>query len=106
MHGLVARVTTTVGFSTDPGVTPNANGLPGLSRMQELVGGLIPYALLAAVAGLVIGAIMWGVGSSSANPSAASRGKSTVLISLVVAVLAVASNQIIGWFAGVGQTLV
>jgi hypothetical protein len=63
-------------------VSPNTSGLPGISEAENIVGALLTFGLIAALAGLIIAAIVWALGSHSANPHLASRGKTGVLVSL------------------------
>ena len=43
----------------NPGVKPNSDGLPGLSVLEKMVGALLTWGLLACVAGLVIGSVVY-----------------------------------------------
>ena len=63
-------------------VSPNTTGLPGISSLSNMVGALLSIGLIACVAGLVIAAMVWTIGSHSPNPSLASRGKTGVLVAL------------------------
>ena len=56
-------------------VPPNQNGLPGLAAHQNIVGALLTFGLVASVAGVVISAVAWAIGSTSSNPHIAGRGK-------------------------------
>ena len=74
-----------VGIVAD--VPPNTTGLPGISTLSNMVGALLTVGLIACVAGLVLAAIVWAIGSHSSNPHLAGRGKSGVLVAFVAAVL-------------------
>jgi len=69
-------------------ITPNSNGLPGVSQLENLVGTLVVVAVIAAVAGVLISAMTWAIGNHGSNPQIVSRGKSGVLVAGVAAVLA------------------
>ena len=43
-------------------ITPNDNGLPGISELETIVGALLTVGLIASVPGLVLSAIVWAVG--------------------------------------------
>jgi hypothetical protein len=43
----------------DPGVTPNQNGLPAMGAARKIVGALLTFGLIAAVAGVAISAVVW-----------------------------------------------
>lgn len=86
-------------------VSPNSSGLPGLHTAEEIVGALLTFALVAAVAGIAIASITWALGAHSANPHLAGRGKSGVLVSCAAALLAGAADIIVTFFASAGSHL-
>lgn len=83
----------------DVHVDPNSNGLPGINAALRIVGALLTFGLIAAVAGIAIGAIVWAVGSHTANPHHASRGKAGVLVSAGAAVLVGSAVTIVNFFS-------
>ena len=76
-------------------IDPNTSGLPGISALEKIVGALLTFGLIAAVAGIAISAIAWAIGSHSSNPHVAGRGKTGVLVSLAAAMLIGASNTLV-----------
>jgi Family of unknown function (DUF6112) len=86
-------------------VSPNTSGLPGITEAQNIVGALLTFGLIAALAGLVISAILWALGNHSANPQIAGRGKAGVLVSLAAALLVGGSQVLISFFSGAGAKL-
>jgi hypothetical protein len=80
-------------------VDPNNNGLPGVNAALRIVGALLTFGLIAAVAGIAIGAIVWAVGSHTSNPHHASRGKAGVLVSAAAAVLVGSAVTIVNFFS-------
>ena len=40
-------------------VSPNTTGLPGITSLESIVGALLTFGLIAAVAGIAISAIAW-----------------------------------------------
>ena len=86
----------------DPGVSPNSNGLPGLSVLKEIVGALLTWGLVACVAALVVSVIMWALGHHSGNYSHTSSGKTGVLVSAGGAILIGGANAIVAFFSGLG----
>ncbi len=86
-------------------VSPNNTGLPGISELQNIVGALLTIGLIAALAGLAIAASAWAVGSHSANPVLAGRGKTGVLVSFGSAMLIGGAVALINFFAGAGALL-
>jgi hypothetical protein len=88
-----------------PHITPNTNGLPGTSEAEKIVGALLTFGLIAAVAAIAIGAIAWALGSHSANPHLASRGKTGVVVACLAALLIGGADILIGFFANAGSSL-
>lgn len=86
-------------------ISPNTSGLPGLSELQNIVGALLTVGLIASVAGLAVSSIVWAIGSHSANPVLAGRGKTGVLVAFVAAALIGGAVVLINFFAGVGAKL-
>ncbi|WP_231945364.1 MULTISPECIES: DUF6112 family protein [Actinomyces] len=62
-------------------ITPNDDGLPGISQLHTIVGAVMTIGLIVSVLDLIISAIMWGFGANSSNPYLACRGKVGVLVS-------------------------
>jgi uncharacterized protein DUF6112 len=86
-------------------VSPNSSGLPGISELQNIVGALLTLALLAALAGLAIASAAWAVGSHSANPILAGRGKTGVIVAFVSAGLTGGAVALIDFFSSAGAHL-
>ena len=90
---------------TDLGGDPNPNGLPGSRALQSLVGGVAFWALLAALAGLIISAAVWALSSHAGNYHHAGMGKRGTLISAGSAMLVGAAPAIISFFEDLGRTV-
>lgn len=86
-------------------ITPNTTGLPGLTALEKIVGALLTFGLIAAVAGVALSAIAWAVGSHSANPHVAGRGKSGVLVAGAAAMLIGAANTLVTFFTTAGAAV-
>jgi hypothetical protein len=86
-------------------VSPNSTGLPGISELQTIVGALLTVALIMALAGLALAAAAWAVGSHSANPVLAGRGRTGVLVSFAAAMLTGGAVALINFFASAGSHL-
>jgi hypothetical protein len=86
-------------------ITPNSDGLPGISQGEKLVGAVLTIAVIAAVAGLAMGAVTWALGSHSSNPQLQSRGKTGVLAGIIAAILAGGALVIINFFYNIGAQL-
>ena len=79
------------------GVTmnPNPQDLPGANVLSHLTDGLGGWALIAAMAGVVIGAVMWAFGHYSQNYQQAYNGRRGVLVSALAAILIGGAPQIV-----------
>ena len=86
-----------------PTCLPIRTGLPGISTLSNMVGALLTVGLIACVAGLVLAAIVWAIGSHSSNPHLAGRGKSGVLVAFVAAVLIGGANVLVDFFVTTGK---
>jgi hypothetical protein len=100
LHQLGSQLS--VPIAANPGVKPNSNGLPGLSVLQNMVGALLTWGLLACVAGLVISVIIWALAHHQGNYSQVSSGKTGVLVSAGGALLVGGANAIVGFFSTLG----
>lgn len=86
-------------------ITPNSSGLPGISQGETIVGALLTFGVIAAVAGLIMGAMVWAVGHHSSNPQVVSRGKTGVMAGVVAAILCGGAMAIINFFFNIGAGL-
>jgi hypothetical protein len=86
-------------------ITPNSSGLPGISQGETIVGALLTFGVIAAVAGLIMGAMVWAVGHHSSNPQVVSRGKTGVMAGVVAAILCGGSMAIVNFFFNIGAGL-
>jgi hypothetical protein len=86
-------------------ISPNTTGLPGISELQNIVGALLTFGLIAAVAGLVISAMVWAVASHSGNVHLVGRAKSGVLVSAAAAMLTGGAVALISFFSHAGAAL-
>lgn len=93
---LAAKLTPITGFSPTPGK------LPGGTAPKTLVNGLGGWALILALAGLVLGAALWAFGSHSQNYQQSFVGKRAVLVSGLAALLIGAAPVIVNFFFNTG----
>ena len=89
----------------DISISPNGNGLPGISQLRNIVGASMTIGLILAVLALIISAIVWALGANSSNPHLAGRGKVGVLVGLGAAIITGASVALINFFWNVGQSV-
>jgi MFS family permease len=85
-----------------PSLQPNVNGLPGATTLQRLADGIGGWALIAAMLGIVIGAVLWAFGHYSQNYQQAYNGRRGVMVSALAAVLIGGAPHIIAFFLGQG----
>jgi MFS family permease len=90
-------------FLADVSLTPDPANLPGGLVLQHLTNGLGGWALIGALAALVIGAAAWALGSHSQNFQQSVTGRKTVLIAGLAALLIGAAPAIINFFFHAGQ---
>lgn len=98
-HGWIAVVTAV----KDVDLRPSADGLPGSQVLQGLVNGLAFWGLLAALAGIVIGCIVWAAGSHGQNHHMAGRGRLGTLACAAAALLIGAAPALVNFFAEAGD---
>ena len=91
--------------AADPGITPNSTGIPGLSTLQAIAGGLLTAGLIACVAGIVIAAICWALGSHNGNSRLAMSGRSGVLVGVAAALVVGGADALVTFFSNTGATL-
>ncbi|HEY1466831.1 MAG TPA: DUF6112 family protein [Acidimicrobiales bacterium] len=84
---------------------PDINQLPGGSELMKLMNGLEGWALVLSLAGLVIGAAAWALGSHGQNYQQSFVGRRAVLISGLAALLIGASGAIVNFFFNAGQAV-
>ncbi|ACU53171.1 conserved hypothetical protein [Acidimicrobium ferrooxidans DSM 10331] len=86
----------------DVSLAPDPSALPGGSVLQTLINGLAGWALLASLAGLVIGAAVWALGAHSQNYQQAYLGRRAVLVAGAAALLVGAAPAIVNFFFHLG----
>jgi hypothetical protein len=83
-------------------VSPDANALPGSAQIQQIVNGLAAFALLGLVGSLIVGAVIWAIGSASASYGQVSKGKTMVLFGLVGSLIVGAAAALVNFFQALG----
>jgi len=71
----------------------------------KIGGALLTFGLIAGVGGIAISAIVWALGSHSANPHLAGRGKVGVVVAAVCALLLGGADVIIAFFQQAGAAI-
>lgn len=101
----VIAVTAVLASPGGPLAGGDSVSIPGLARLKGIVAAMVPFALVGCVLAVIIGAAMWALGGVTSNPHRSSQGKSTVLWSLVAAVVIGAAGFLVGWANAQGTTL-
>src|SRR6201990_471900 len=83
---------------------PDLKGLPGSNVLQQLVNGAEAWALVVALLGAFIGAVLWAVASHSHNHHYAARGRMAALISGASALIVGAAPGLVNFFQHLGST--
>jgi MFS family permease len=86
-------------------VAPDPTQLPGWNVLNNLTNGLDAWALIAALVGLVVGAVIWAFGHYSQNYQQAYNGRRGVMVSGLAAVLIAGAPQIIDFLAKAGTEI-
>jgi NhaP-type Na+/H+ or K+/H+ antiporter len=84
-------------------VSPNTGGLPGTDQGEKVISGVMFSALLACVAGVIIGGAVCAVSSHGGDHHYAQRGKASFLISAVAAAVIAAAPAVVNSFEGLGR---
>lgn len=92
-------------YLADVSLTPSPANLPGGDVLQRLTNGLGGWALVATLAGLVVGAGLWALGAHAQNYQQSFIGRRTVLVSGVAALLVGAAPALVNFFFHAGQSV-
>lgn len=84
---------------------PNPGELPGGAVLRDLTNGVAGFALIVCLIGLVVGAAMWGLGSTSSNYQQTFVGKRAFLVSALAALLIGGAAAIINFFYSAGRSI-
>lgn len=101
--GATTTTTTTSGFEVT--VNPTLKQVPGSTALGTLVNGIAGWALMLALAGLLIGAAMWALGSHSQNYQQSYVGKRAVLVSALAALVIGVAPVLINFFFKLGTAI-
>jgi hypothetical protein len=83
-------------------LSPSTTDLPGGSVLQQLANGLGAWALIGSLIALLLGAVMWAIGSHTQNMHQSSAGRRAVVTSLAAAILIGAAPSLINFFFSTG----
>ena len=86
-------------------LSPSTSDLPGGAALQSLADGIAAWALIGALVALLLGAMLWAIGSHTQNMHQSSQGRRAVLTSLVAAILIGAAPTLINFFFNTGLSV-
>jgi MFS family permease len=89
-------------MSSSVQLTPDLSQMPEPLVIQHLANGVGAWALIAAMLGVVVGAVMWAFGHYSQNYQQAYNGRRGVLVSGLAAVLIGGAPAIVNFLVGKG----
>jgi MFS family permease len=92
-----------VGLLADVTLSPTPGDLPGSNVLQQITNGLAGWALVLALAGLVVGAAAWALGAHAQNYHQSLVGRRVVVVSALAALLIGAAPAIVNFFFHAGQ---
>lgn len=84
-------------------VSPDFEGLSGISELREIAGALLMFVLVVAVFMVIVSAIAWAIGAAHGNVQMATRGRVGVLVALGGAILAGSGVAWLNWLISVGE---
>ena len=83
-------------------IKPDPESLPGSPELEQLINGLAFWMLLAAAAGILLGAGTWAIANHSNNHHWSAKGRSGALVSAAAALVIGAAGAIINFAADLG----
>jgi type IV secretory pathway VirB2 component (pilin) len=104
---LAVGVATLVGVAPGPSLpsSPDTSSLPGSNVLQGLTNGVEGWARVAALAGIVVGAVIWAFGHYSQNYQQAFNGRRGVMVSGLAALLIGGAPHLVDAFEHMGTTI-
>jgi hypothetical protein len=86
----------------NPGITPKAGGLPGLSVLKSVISSINLFGIIAVVGALALSALIWAWGHHSGGHQAEANGKKGTVVAAGCALLLGAANGIVAFFSAMG----
>ena len=85
-------------------VNPDKSKAPGSSGLEDAINGFAYYALLASVAGFLMGGAAWAIGGRVGNDYTATGGKVGMAVAVGVAFLVGAAAAILNFAYSIGSS--
>lgn len=87
------------------GVFPDFGAVSGRGRLEQIVGALLTYGLIAAVLMVIVCGSIWALASSHGSWQSAARAKTGLFVALAGAVLIGSAPAWTDWLIEVGARL-
>lgn len=100
----VTPIALVIAQSPVPNIRPDGSNAPGGKGLQDAIDVFAFYAILASIAGFLLGGAVWAVGGRSGNQMAADGGKIGMAVAVGVAFLIGAGSAIIRFAFNAGGT--
>ena len=84
-------------------LNPNVTLLPGSAQLQQLANGIAGWALVIAVIAMVVGGVLWAIGSHSQNMQQSMAGRKAVVTGLLAGLLVGAAPHLINFVFTTGS---
>jgi Family of unknown function (DUF6112) len=92
-------------FFSSVSLSPSTSDLPGSAALQSIADGIASWALIGALVALLLGAVLWAIGSHTQNMHQSAQGRRAVLTSIVAAILIGAAPELINFFFNTGLSV-
>jgi hypothetical protein len=103
MRGVIAAVKAAGAQAYSFHLVPDPSAAPGAAGLQKAIDGFAVYALLAALAGFLLGGATWAIGGRIGNDFTATGGKIGMATAVGVAFLVGAAAAILNFAFGIGS---
>jgi uncharacterized protein DUF6112 len=100
----ITPIALVIAQSPVPNVRPDGSNAPGGKGLQDAIDVFAFYAILASIAGFLLGGAIWAVGGRSGNQMAADGGKIGMAVAVGVAFLIGATAAVIRFAFNAGGT--
>ena len=92
-------------FFAGVSLSPSTSDLPGSAALQSIADGIASWALIGALVALLLGAVLWAIGSHTQNMHQSAQGRRAVLTSIAAAILIGAAPELINFFFNTGLSV-
>ena len=83
-------------------IVQSDSSLPGTHELQQLINGFSQWALMAALAGMLVGGAVWALGHHASNYQQSANGRRGLMVSGVAALVIGAAPGLVNFLFGLG----